>query len=390
MWFLFGNALKREISFNPYPKVWVLLNQRAGENTQVLALAEALGWPYEVKRFTYRTGVPYLCLQASLAGIVKAKSDPLNPPWPDLIISAGARNEPICRWVQQEAKKLGHQVRLIHIGRPWNRLDKFDLVITTPQYRLPQRPNVLHNSLTLHRVTTARLEIEVQRWQSCLAHLPRPRIAVMIGGSSGPYVLDEKAARRLANQVNELARKMGASLLVTTSARTRPGILDAIKNLVTEPAYFFEWSQGQKDNPYYAFLGMADHIIVTGDSVSMLTEAVATGKPVHIFDLLDESDFPSLRDWNLETMRARIYRWAMQWMPKRLTRDVSLIHQRIIREGQAVWLGQTFVNGPRVSSLKDKDLAIARVRSLFYDREFTPVGKRVKLVVRETKPAMTA
>ncbi len=393
MWFLFGNALKRKIPFKSYPKVWVMMNHRAGENTQLLALAEALGWPFEIKRFTYRKRVPYLLLQASLAGIDKSASDALTPPWPDLIISASARNEPICRWVQQQAAKSGHRVRLVHIGRPWQRLDRFDLVITTPQYRLPRRPNVLHNGLTLHRVTASRLEQEVQHWKARLAHLPSPRIAVMIGGSSGPYILDKNAARRLAVQVNRLASNMGASLLVTTSARTRPGILNEFKSAVTVPAYYFEWSKAQKQNPYYAFLGMADQIVVTADSVSMLTEAVATAKPVHIFNLLvsNSNSFGSWFDWNLEAVRAHIYRWAMRWAPKRLTRDVSLVHQRIISEGQAVWLGQTGSTGDnKVLSLKDLDLATARVRALFGEKEFGLLTKQVKSIEQATKPAMTA
>ncbi len=391
MWFLFGNALKRNIPFTPYPRVWVMMNHRAGENTQLLALAEALGWPFEIKRFTYRKGVPYLLLQASLAGIDKSASDALTPPWPDLIISASARNEPVCRWVQQQAGKSGHRVRLVHIGRPWQRLDRFDLVITTPQYRLPRRPNVLHNGLTLHRVTSSRLEQEVRHWKARLAHLPPPRIAVMIGGSSGPYMLDKKAARQLAVQVNRLAGESGASLLVTTSARTRPGILEEFKSAVTVPVHYFEWTKTQKQNPYYAFLGMADQIVVTADSVSMLTEAVATGKPVHIFNLLESNRSGAWPDWNLETVRAHLYRWAMRWAPKRLTRDISLIHQRVISEGQAVWLDQTGATGDnKVLSLKDLDLATARVRALFVEKEFGLVTEEVKSIEQVTKPAMTA
>lgn len=363
MWFILNNWLSQETSATTVPQVWVLLNQRAGENAQVLALAEALGWPFTIKRFAYRRCAPYLLLGASLAGIRPQRSDPLTPPWPDLVISASARNEPICRWIQKQAARAGKRVRLVHVGRPWNRLDRFDLVITTPQYRLPHRPNVLHNGTTLHRVTQARLAQEARRWRPQLAHLPRPYLAVMIGGSSGPYVLDRAAARVLAAQANKLVQNLGGSLLVTTSARTSAGILETFATEVTVPAYLFRWSPEGLTNPYYAYLALADQIVVSGDSVSMLTEACATGKPVHIFDL----DRVSRRwcDWTVDHLRATVYRFAMHWAPKRLTRDLSRVHARMIAEHRAVWLGEPFPPGPIPDFSTDMRRAVARVRSLF-------------------------
>lgn len=358
-----NNWLGQETSATGLPHVWVLLNHRAGENAQVLALAEALGWPFKIKRFAYRRHAPYLLLGASLAGIDPRQSDPLAPPWPDLVISASARNEPICCWIQNQAARAGKRVRLVHVGRPWKRLDRFDLVITTPQYRLPHRPNVLHNGTTLHRVTQARLAQEARHWRPQLAHLPRPHIAVMIGGSSGPYVLDRAAARALAAQVDGLARKLGGSLLVTTSARTSAGILEAFAAEVTAPAHLFRWSRECQANPYYAYLALADQIVVSGDSVSMLTEACATGKPVHIFDL---GRVPwRWRDLALDHLRASIYRFAMHWAPERLTRDLSRVHERMIAERRAVWLGEPFPPGPIPDFSTNMRRAVARVRSLF-------------------------
>ncbi len=347
------------------PRVWVLLNHRAGENAQVVALAEALGWPFEIKRFTYRKQVPFLLLGASLAGIRADESDPLVAPWPDLIISASSRNEPVCRWIQKQAAKSGKKVRLVHVGRPWNRIERFDLVITTPQYRLPQRPNVVHNSTTLHRVTIKRLAEEGRKWRAHLAHLPRPYIAVMIGGSSGPYVMDRKAATLLARQANALARNAGGSLLVTTSARTPAGVMDAFAKELDVPAHLFCWSQKSKENPYYGYLALADQIVVTSDTVSMLTEACATRKPVHIFDLGQVRR--GLKGWSLDRMRSIIYRFGMNYAPKRLTRDLSLVHRRMIADGRAVWLGQPFPPGPVSDFSTDMDRAVRRVHGLFQE-----------------------
>ena len=113
------------------PKVWAILCYREGDNSQILALAEALGWPYEVKRLAYQK-LGYLSdvlRRTTLAGIDRAGSSPLVAPWPDLVISAAMRNEPVCRWIQRQA---GKPVRYVHIGRPWARLRWFDLVVTMP------------------------------------------------------------------------------------------------------------------------------------------------------------------------------------------------------------------------------------------------------------------
>ena len=119
------------------PRVWAMLGHKAGDNSQVLALAEALGLPFEEKHFVYRPTelATNLLLGPTLAGVVTKKSSPLSPPWPDLIISAGRRNEPICRWIQEQAAP--QRVRLVHVGRPWAKIERFDLIVTTPQYRLP-------------------------------------------------------------------------------------------------------------------------------------------------------------------------------------------------------------------------------------------------------------
>lgn len=269
------------------PVVWVLMGQKAGDNSQVLALAEGAGWPFEVKRFVHQ---PYelatnLALGTTLAGVIKSKSSPLEAPWPDLVLSAGRRNEPIARWIRDRAAADGHRVRLVHVGRPWSGLDLFDLIVTTPQYRLPRRPNVLENRTPLHRVTRDRLDDEAARWEDRLAHLPKPHVAVVIGGSSGPYSFDHAAAARLAEQASALAARKGGSLLVTTSARTPLATVETFCQNVSVPTYFFRWSKDARENPYFAFLGLAEDIVVTGDSMSMLTEACAAGRPVHIFDL---------------------------------------------------------------------------------------------------------
>ncbi len=361
------------------PKAWLVLGQRTGENAQIIALAEALGWPFEIKRLVYRKYefVTNVLRGTGLAGINKRQSSPLLPPWPDLVISAGMRGEPVCRWIRKQA---GGRVKLIHIGRPWARPEHFDLVITTPQYRLPAHPNVLHNKLTLYRVTEARLAAAAAKWTPHFAQLPRPYIAVIIGGNSGPYVFDRLAAERLGREASAMADGSGGSLLITTSARTPATATAALATTLHCPHHLFRWTPNTADNPYFGYLALADAIIVTGDSVAMLTEACATRKPVYIFDLSQDSTLRKraisaynkgdrLRRqwqyWEFSHLQAFIYRQTMQNGPQRLTRDVSSIHQFLITSGRAVWLGQHLSPALPPPPLEDMQRAVDRVRALF-------------------------
>jgi mitochondrial fission protein ELM1 len=344
----------------------VVTGYRAGERAQILALAEALGWPYAIKDVAYRGVATALSLVRARTrlGLNRAGSAKLRPPWPDLVISAGMRNEPVCRWIHRQS---AGRTRLVHIGRPWVALDALDLVITTPQYRLPDRPNVLQNSLTMHAVSMERLQTEAQRWTGRFSALPRPWYAVIVGGNSGPYTFGRKAARRLAAQATELANARGGSLLVTTSARTAPAAIQELGRRIAAPLYFYNWQQHDPNNPYYAYLGLADELIVTADSISMLSEACATRKPVHMFDLgtgrlaMRREGGTGGNDLRLSGL---LYRLLMRWGPRRLSRDITLVHAQLIREGRADWLGEGGSGGSPLP-LQDVDRAVARVRALF-------------------------
>lgn len=370
------------------PKIWVLAGHKAGDNEQLMALVEALGWPCEVKKFVYKRHeiVPNMLLRTTLAGVDKERSSSLLPPWPDLVLSAGRRNEPIARWIKRQS---GGKTRIVHVGRPWSSLDHFDLIITTPQYDLPARPNVLHNTTPLHRVTKERLAREAARWQSRLQHLPRPFIAVVVGGSAPPYGFDDATAERLAHEASTFATQRGGSLLITTSARTPLAALESLQHTIEAPAHLFRWTSNATENPYLAFLGLADSIIVTGDSMSMLAEACATRKPVYIFDLGEGKD--AMRRETVEKAVAKqrparprglsladvsgfLYAQVTRLGPARLHRDIRRIHEYLVDSGRAVWLGDEFAESRPVPAMDCLGRAEARVRALM---EGVPSRRRV-------------
>jgi mitochondrial fission protein ELM1 len=326
--------------------VWALLGHKAGDNHQVLALAESLGVDFETRHLRYRPTelASNLLLGPNLHGLRAASRAALRPPWPALVITAGRRNEPVARWIRSRA---GPAVRLVHIGRPWADPAHYDLIVTTPQYELGGRDNVLEVALPLRRNAAASgNDASVAAWETRLAGLPRPWIAVLVGGTSGMYQLDAAKAARLAAAAERLAIELGGSLLITTSPRTPEAAAASIRANLGVPHHFFEWRPDASDNPYAAFLALADRLIVTGESASMLAEACATRRPVYIFDMDDRGASGPLAGLravrNALRYRAWTHRLAQRFAPRRMRRDVGRMHAALIGAGRAVWLGETF------------------------------------------------
>jgi len=343
------------------PVVWLIDAYRSGERGQVKSLVDALGWPCEIKTLNYRTFVtlPHVLGQTTLRGITADSAQMLRPPWPDLVISCGVRNEPVCRWIREQS---GGHTRYVHVGRPWARLNSFDLVITTPQYRVPDKPNVVSNMLTLHGLSPERLAQARDEWASAFADLPRPLVAVIAGGDSGPFTFGPKAAARLAAQASSIARQAGGSLLVTTSARTSANAADALNAGIDVPSYFYRWRPDAADNPYVGMLAWADRLIVTGDSIAMLSEACATGKPVQMFDL---GGMRKRREVDIDfRLGASLYAFLLRWLWQPLSRDITLAHKQMRDSGCAHWLDEELSGVTSKDTSADMQRAVAAIKAL--------------------------
>jgi mitochondrial fission protein ELM1 len=378
-----GQAAGRPMSDRPgLLRVWALLSDTAGDNAQVLALAEALGRPFEIHRFKNRKGamVANLLMGPILPAMVKHVSGDFGPPWPDLVIAAGTPSEPLCAQIRMESRRANHPVSQVFLGRPWAKPELYDLIVTTPQYWVPPAPNVMTIELPLHPVKSADSAREAALWAPRIARLPRPYAAVFLGGSISRYTLDTRAAKRLALEASALVAPMGGSLLICGSYRTPRRTTKVLAENLEVPCHIFDWHQGSKNNPYLAFLDLADQFIVTGDSMTMLAEACATGKPVHIFDLgegrygMREPPPPRANvvvrhPWLASALRARAKDMQVKLinfvLPIRFRRDTRPIHWNLVQSGRAVWLGDAFPPGhapvPHDRS-RDVDEVVARVR----------------------------
>lgn len=262
-------------------EVWVLADDRAGNVAQCVGVAEALGRPYEVKpiRYTRLVRLPNLLRGASLLGVDAASRAGLAAPWPKLVIAAGRRTAPVARWIK---RRCGARLVQVMDPGPGGRAD-FDL-IAVPQHdgKGLTGANILPVTGAPHRVTADKLAAAADQWRDRFAHLPRPWIGLIVGGTTKNRVFTPDMARALGQRAAALAAGAGGAVLVTTSRRTGEEAEAALLAALPEPRFVHSWRSGG-DNPYFGFLGLADALVVTGDSVSMACEACASPAPVYLF-----------------------------------------------------------------------------------------------------------
>ena len=271
------------------PPIWVLTDEVAGHASQSIGVAEALGLPFETRALRYRpiAVLPVALGPHSLAGLDGASRALLAPPWPALVIATGRRLAGVARWIKRRARADGTHTRIVQIMDPVRDRDAFDLIAAPRHDASAPRANLIETVGAPNRVTPARLAAEGERWRERLAGLPTPRIALLVGGTTRRRGFAPALAAQLGALSSALARAAAGSLMITTSRRTGEAAADALTAAVTVPAHVHRWGAapaGAPDaNPYFGFLGLCDAAIVTGESVSMCSEACATGKPVYIY-----------------------------------------------------------------------------------------------------------
>jgi len=253
-------------------RCWVMTDGKPGMENQCLGLAEALRLKPEVKRIAPRAPWSWLPPQLWVSPLSAVAE--IGPPWPDLLIATGRQTVAPALAI----KRRNPATFTVQIQDPVAGRGRFDL-IAVPEHDDVSGPNVITTLGALHRVTPERLGEAGPRFRAQLQPLPRPLIAVLLGGTNKQFRLTEARARALADG---LARLPGG-LAVTPSRRTGDDAMRIIRTaLSSKPALIWD---GSGENPYFGFLAEADAIVVTGDSVSMVSEACATGKPVYVFDL---------------------------------------------------------------------------------------------------------
>ncbi|GAB4521560.1 MAG: mitochondrial fission ELM1 family protein [Parvularculaceae bacterium] len=275
---------------------WTLTDGRAGIENQALALAEAIARrkdapsPINIIRKRISINSPWDRLPSAIwpepFSVLSAGSDVLAPPCPELLIAAGRRALPFAREI---GRRSDGATLVVATQAPRSSPSDFDLIVA-PEHDGLQGANVFPILGAPVRVTpeaAARDAVALgAALGAALAAATGPKIAALVGGDSKAHRLPPARAREIAAALRALAQT-GAFVMITLSRRTSAAAAAAFKALNEAPNIFL-WDGapiGGLDNPYFGMLGLADHVLVTADSVNMACDAAATGKPVHILSL---------------------------------------------------------------------------------------------------------
>jgi len=242
----------------------------AGLQNQAIGLAQTLGLPYELKEVKKSKG---------LWQLFSSDRHDFTPPWPDILISCGRQGGLVAADIRRASE---NKTFTVQIQDPFMDPGQFDVVIVPAHDKL-RGENVFVTQGSVHHVSMEKLNSAAERFRPLLASTPRPLITVLVGGKNKHQGFSNSSAHDLARNLLAAAKMTGGGLAVTFSRRTgerNEAILR--QDLKGHPSYIWD---GTGENPYLGMLALADVIIVTNDSVSMMSEACSTGKPVYLYEL---------------------------------------------------------------------------------------------------------
>lgn len=249
--------------------------------SQVKGVAEILNLDYTnkiCKRVFPHYALPGRCYRGTQYFLSK-ESDSIVPPFPKVIITCGRRSIPIALAIRHISD---HPICLIHIQKPDVPLSWFDWIVA-PEHDHLEGSNVISTLGAVHHVTEKKLTEAAEAFGNHFQTLPRPFNAVMIGGSTNRYTLTEEYMQDLIVQLEQILQQTQGSLLITPSRRTGEKNIARLASIFSQHPRVYLYREGP--NPYMAFLALADRFFVTNDSVSMISEACYTGKPVYVLPL---------------------------------------------------------------------------------------------------------
>jgi len=266
------------------PLVWIINSAYTGELNARIGVAQRLGFRFEVIPLPDGTATAFV-------GAVRRRYDSIRSASPahPLIVLSGTGEDTVCE-IADLRTVFGTSLTNVYLAsilpdviHP--RLTEYDL-IASPQIA---GANVITTLGVPHRITTESLQQACGAHEGLFGSLPRPLIGLLLGGNtrycSG---FDAEYGMALAERVANTARSIDGYVVVANSRRTPACALTAVRDALGEHCcHVCDWQTSPSDL-YRAVLGHCDVLIVSGDSLSMCSEASFTGKPV-LVDLADQA-----------------------------------------------------------------------------------------------------
>jgi uncharacterized protein len=350
------------------PRTWLVLGDKAGDNRQVEIITDRLPWPVARKNVIPKpewvTAKPRV--RPTLEIFDAARSDMLEPPWPDLVLTIGRRPSSAALWIRKQNEG---RTRIVLIGKPSGSMAPYDLVIASAEQYLPALPSVMTIGLPLMRVEPGRIASEAALWAPAFATLPRPWVAVLLGGPTGPFRFDESLVERVLEATADITEGQGGTAFLVTSRRTPAAVVAALQARLPAAARLFAWGDAAAGNPYAALLGLADAALVTSDSISMQTEVARQGLPLGIIPLasglwgkVDQQRRVWLRQLSTGPLGGVANALARLGLPMQI-RDFEAFHDMLVERGIAA---RDTSRPPRPTGAAgdELDAVVARIEAL--------------------------
>lgn len=254
---------------------WAITDQAAGNQRQALALAERLGMPVRHLVLSPRAPWSWLSPRLVLGGrlaLPRPQRNSFTPPWPAVAIGCGRSAALFTRMLRTLTAGHCHTVQILD-----PRIDPahWDTVIA-PRHDSLTGANVLQPLGSLNPIDDAWLQ---DGREACptLGDLPGPRVGVLIGGPRTGIRIDTDYAQQLVSQLLARREREGGSLMVLGSRRTPASVINIMRDALRDVPGIVWSGPDDGSNPYPGVMGWADRLVVTPDSVNMLSEACAVG-----------------------------------------------------------------------------------------------------------------
>ena len=314
--------------------IWVLTEGIAGTENQCLGVAERLGGVIgqNIKVLRTKLKQPWRMLSPYLGGgapfVYTSDSDIPAPPWPDVLIASGRKSIASALYIKRQS---AGKTLIVQLQDPRWAASKFDLV-AVPFHDGYRGENALVTHGAPNRVDAQKLNAEKGIWSPPASwDNKRENIALLIGGKSRAYDFSDEAIARMVFMTLSLAQK-NYNVMVTASRRTGAKNYDFISKVLSQHEHIYFW-HGDGENPYFSFLAHADHIIVTPDSASMLSEAASTGKSTYCLDIPGGNEKFSRFHKHMEEIGAvkplKMEAPQLNFKPQIVLNDAALVAEKI-------------------------------------------------------------
>ena len=192
----------------------------------------------------------------------------------DVVISCGRKSVIPSIYLK---KKFKNKIINIHIQEPKVSLDNFDFVVA-PEHDGLKGNNVLTSKGAVHYLTNSELD-ENENYLKSRIKTEKKIVTLILGGPTRYYDYNNQVIDGIFSKIEQNFLKNNYQVIIIPSMRTPQNIIEKAKNYFDKDQIIIP---NVDKKAYLSSLKISDHIIVTCDSTSMISEAAITGKPIYV------------------------------------------------------------------------------------------------------------